>query len=63
MSGRIPFNERLWCKVKEAVEVVGEGRTKLYDKLASGEIVSKKEGRSRLIFVPSLLEKFGLKPE
>jgi len=35
----------------------------LYARIASGEIVSKKEGRSRLISVPSLLEKYGRKPD
>jgi excisionase family DNA binding protein len=62
VPNRVPFNERLWCKVEEACQVLGIGRTKLYEKMDTGEIVSKKEGRSRLIFIPSLLEKFGLRP-
>jgi hypothetical protein len=54
--GQIPFRERLWCSVAEACQVTGEGRTNIYKKIASGQIVSKKEGARRLISVPPLLK-------
>jgi hypothetical protein len=56
---RVPFSERLWCSVDEARQVAGEGRTKFYEKITAGEIVSKKEGRRRLIYVPSLQQTIG----
>src|SRR5271166_5970138 len=55
----VPFTGRLWCSVAEACEVIGEGRTKLFEKVASGELVSRKAGTRRLISVQSLLRRYG----
>jgi hypothetical protein len=44
-----------------AAPFLGRGKTWLYDKIRSGEIVSKLDGRNiRLIHVPSLIARFGL---
>ena len=59
MRARIPFRERMWCSVEEACDVSGLRRTKLFEMIASGELVSRKEGRRRLISVESLLNRFG----
>lgn len=55
---RIPFAERLWCSVAEACQVIGEGRTSVAEKIATGEIASRKAGTRRLIAVPSLLKQY-----
>ena len=55
---RIPFAERLWCSVAEVCQVIGEGRTGVSEKIASGEILSRKAGTRRLIYVPSLLKQY-----
>ena len=55
----IPFRERLWCSVPEAQQVLNKGRTKIFEGIANGEIVSKLDGRRRLIHVPSLIARYG----
>ncbi len=54
----IPFKERLWCSVDEACQVTGQGRTAVFAKISAGDIVSKLEGRRRLIHVPSLIARY-----
>jgi hypothetical protein len=56
----IPFRERLWCRPGPAGQFIGRGRTWIHDKIRSGEIVSKLEGRARLVHVPSLIARYGL---
>ena len=55
----IPFNERLWCSVAGACAAAGEGRTRMFGRIASGQIASKKEGSRRLVSVQSLLQHCG----
>lgn len=54
----VPFWDRLWCSVDEYCQVVNEGRTKAFERIGSGEILSKKEGSRRLISVPFLLQRY-----
>ena len=56
----IPFKDRLWCSVDETCQVTGQGRTAVFAKMSSGEIVSKLEGRRRLIHVPSLIASYDI---
>jgi excisionase family DNA binding protein len=51
-----PFRERLSCTVDEACAVTGLGRTKLYELIGSGQLITTTIGRRRLIIVRSLLE-------
>jgi hypothetical protein len=48
----IPFCERIWCSVLEYMQVTGEGHSKIHEKIRTGEIVSKRDGRRRRIHVP-----------
>ncbi|WP_410052139.1 helix-turn-helix domain-containing protein [Bradyrhizobium sp. SZCCHNS3004] len=52
----VPFRERLSCTVDEACTVTGLGRTKLYELIGSGQLVTTTIGRRRLVIVRSLLE-------
>lgn len=57
MSGKnVPYSERIFVSVSQAVELSGMGRTRIYEEIKSGRLRSKTEGRRRLIFVESLLE-------
>jgi len=51
----IPFAQRLSCTIAEACEVTGLGRTKLYELIAEGHLVTTTVGRRRLVLVRSLL--------
>ncbi|MGL3105055.1 helix-turn-helix domain-containing protein [Bradyrhizobium sp. BR 1432] len=55
----VPFRERLSCTVDEACTVTGLGRTKLYELIGSGQLVTTTIGRRRLVIVRSLLELVG----
>ena len=57
----VPFSERPTCTIAEACEASGLGRTKLYEAMADGRLVSIKIDNRRLVVVASLLEM--LKPE
>jgi excisionase family DNA binding protein len=52
----VPFRERLSCTVDEACAVTGLGRTKLYELIGSGQLITTTIGRRRLVIVRSLLE-------
>ena len=52
----VPFRERLSCTVDEACAVTGLGRTKLYELIGSGQLITTTIGRRRLVLVRSLLE-------
>ncbi|WP_354181406.1 helix-turn-helix domain-containing protein [Bradyrhizobium sp. LA6.1] len=56
-DGRVvPFRERLSCTVDEACVVTGLGRTKLYELIGSGQLITITIGRRRLVIVRSLLD-------
>ena len=57
----VPFSERPTCTINQACEVSGLGRTKLYEAMADGRLVSIKIDNRRLVVVALLLEM--LKPE
>jgi excisionase family DNA binding protein len=50
----IPFAERLSCTIDEAREVTGLGRTKIYELIATGQLIATTVGRRRLVMVRSL---------
>ncbi len=49
------FTNRITCTVAEACEASGLGRTKIYEAMADGRLVSTKIDNRRLIVVASLL--------
>ena len=51
----MPFAQRLTCTIDDACEVTGLGRTKLYELIGAGHIVTITIGRRRLVVVRSLL--------
>jgi hypothetical protein len=55
--GDIPFTQRRWCSVREAIQYSGKGRTRMFEALAANKIESKLDGRHRLVSVPSLIAK------
>ncbi|WKA29815.1 excisionase family DNA-binding protein [Bradyrhizobium roseum] len=55
----IPFAERLSCTIDEACEATGLGRTKLYELIATGQLIATTVGRRRLIMVRSLFALLG----
>jgi excisionase family DNA binding protein len=44
----MPFAQRLTCTIDDACEVTGLGRTKLYELIGTGRIVTTTIGRRRL---------------
>lgn len=58
-KGAVPLRERCWVSVDEASQVAGEGRTRIYEQIALGKLLTKKAGRRRLVSVASLLEYCG----
>lgn len=55
----LPFTERLSCTIDEACEATGLGRTKLYELIGAGQIVTTTIGRRRLVMVRSLIALLG----
>ena len=51
----MPFARGLTCTIDDACEVTGLGRTKLYELIGTGRIVTTTIGRRRLVVVRSLL--------
>jgi excisionase family DNA binding protein len=51
----LPFAERLSCTIDEACEATGLGRTKLYELIGTGQLITTTVGRRRLVMVRSLL--------
>jgi len=51
----MPFAQRLTCTIDDACEVTGLGRTKLYELIGDGRIVTTTIGRRRLVLVRSLV--------
>lgn len=54
-SSKMPFAQRITCTIDDACEVTGLGRTKLYELIGAGRIVTTTIGRRRLVAVHSLL--------
>ena len=50
----MPFGERLFCSVADAVAATSLSRSKLYELMRLGRIKYKKAGARRLVFVASL---------
>jgi excisionase family DNA binding protein len=50
----IPFGQRLACTIAEACEATGLGRTKLYELIGEGQLVTTTIGRRRLVLLRSL---------
>ena len=55
----MPFAQRLTCTIDDACEGTGLGRTKLYELIGAGRIVTTTIGRRRLVVVRSLLALLG----
>jgi hypothetical protein len=51
---RIPFRERLSCTIQDAVDATGLSRSKIYEKIAAGSIITTKVDGRRLVLVDSL---------
>lgn len=54
-SQTVPFVQKLTCTINEACEMTGLGRTKLYELIGDGHLVTTTVGRRRLVVVRSLL--------
>lgn len=55
MTTTIPIRERIACSVAEACDLTGLGRTTIYARIQSGELITRKVGRRTLIVIHSLL--------
>lgn len=55
----VPFADRLSCTIEEACEATGLGRTKVYELIGSGQLVTTTIGRRRLVMVRSLIALLG----
>ncbi|WP_407080446.1 helix-turn-helix domain-containing protein [Bradyrhizobium roseum] len=51
----VPFAERLSCTIDEACDATGLGRTKLYELIGTGQLITTTVGRRRLVMIRSLL--------
>ena len=60
LGRRLPFAQRLTCTVSEACEVTGLGRTKIYELIGNGRVITTTVGRRRLVIVQSLLALVGV---
>ena len=59
MLKRLPVEDRLAVSVKEAAQIIGIGRTRLYELLNSGELPSIRIGFRRLIKIEALRDFLG----
>lgn len=48
------MNDQKLCSVLDAAKMLGVGRTKIYDMLAKGQILSMRIGSRRLVKVQSI---------
>jgi len=55
-SSGVPFRERLFCSVKDAVTASGIGRSSLYKEMRRGALEFRKHGKRTLVSVPSLMK-------
>jgi excisionase family DNA binding protein len=51
----VPFAERLSCTIDEACDATGLGRTKLYELIGTGQLITTAVGRRRLVLIRSLV--------
>jgi excisionase family DNA binding protein len=58
----IPFRDRPTCRIDEACQVSGLGRSSLYAAMKDGRLEFSKVGKRTLISVPSLLLLIGAAP-
>ena len=58
----IPFVQRLTCTISEAREVTGLGRTKLYELIGTGHLITTTVGSRRLVLVSSLRSLLDVNP-
>jgi excisionase family DNA binding protein len=56
----VPFEQRLTCTVREAIDYTGFGETKIYEMIGDGRLQSKKIDGKRLIHVKSILVVLGI---
>jgi hypothetical protein len=59
----IPFRHRPTCRIDEACEASGLGRSSLYTAMRDGRLEYSKVGKRTLISVPSLLRLIGAAAE
>ena len=52
----VPFRERLFCSVADAVTASGIGRSTLYTRMKQGALEFQKHGKRTLVSVPSLMK-------
>jgi hypothetical protein len=50
----VPFRERISCTIPEACAATGIGRSKLYEEITAGRVVTSKVGKRTLVLVHSL---------
>jgi excisionase family DNA binding protein len=62
-TAAIPFCDRPTCRIDEACEASGLGRSSLYEAMKDGRLAFAKVGKRTLISVPSLLRLIGAAPE
>lgn len=55
MTTTIPIRDRIACSIAEACSHSGLGRTTIYSRIRTGELITRKIGRRTLIMVDSLL--------
>jgi excisionase family DNA binding protein len=55
----IPIRQRVSCTVRDAAQVTGISRTRIYELLADGTLAGTVVGGRRLVFVRSLLRLLG----
>jgi len=52
----VPFRQRISCSIPEAVEATNLSRSSIYNRMAEGKLESRKQGKRRLVLIPSLLK-------
>lgn len=52
----IPFQERITCSVRDAMDASGFGKTKLFALIAAGRLETTKVDGKRLVRVKSLMQ-------
>jgi hypothetical protein len=59
MTATVPFRERISCTIPEACSATGIGRSKLYEEITAGRVVTRKVGKRTLVLVQSLEKMIG----
>jgi len=55
-NSAIPFRERLFCSVGDAITASGISRSSLYIEMRKGTLEYRKRGKRTLVSVPSLMK-------